>query len=181
MLPNQKLVVIPRDDFTSFGILSSRIHEVWTLAMCMWIGAGNDVTYSPTMTFETFPFPDGLTPDMSAADYKDDPRSETITTAAQQFYQLRENWINPPDQVERIDEVKPGYPQRIVPRPDADTKELKKRTYTALKKLNHSWLRNAQAALDQAVADAYGWGDDWRAGMTDEDILNRLFALNQSR
>jgi len=181
VLPNQKLVVIPRDDFTTFGILSSRIHEVWTLAMCMWIGAGNDVTYSPTMTFETFPFPDGLTPDIPAADYEDDPRSEAITTAAQQFYQLRENWVNPPDQIERIDEVRPGYPQRIVPRPDADIKELKKRTYTALKKLNHSWLRNAQAALDQAVADAYGWGDDWRAGMTDEDILNRLFALNQSR
>lgn len=181
VLPNQKLVVIPRDDFTTFGILSSRIHEVWTLAMCMWIGAGNDVTYSPTMTFETFPFPDELTPDIPAADYEDDPRSEAITTAAQQFYQLRENWINPPDQVERIDEVRPGYPQRIVPRPDADIKELKKRTYTALKKLNHTWLRNAQAALDQAVADAYGWGDDWRAGMTDGDILNRLFVLNQSR
>ena len=181
VLPNQKLVVIPRDDFTTFGILSSRIHEVWTLAMCMWIGAGNDVTYSPTMTFETFPFPDGLTPNISATDYKDDPRSEAITTAAEHFYQLRENWINPADQVERIDEVRPGYPQRIVPRPDADIKELKKRTYTALKKLNHSWLRNAQATLDQAVADAYGWGDDWRAGMTDDDILNRLFVLNQSR
>lgn len=108
VLPNQKLVVIPRDDFTTFGILSSRIHEVWTLAMCMWIGAGNDVTYSPTMTFETFPFPDGLTPDIPAADYEDDPRSEAITTAAQQFYQLRENWVNPPDQIERIDEVRPG-------------------------------------------------------------------------
>jgi len=35
--------------------------------------------------------------------------------------------------------------------------------------------------LDAAVADAYGWGDEWRAGMADDDILARLFALNQQR
>jgi hypothetical protein len=41
---------------------------------------------------------------------------------------------------------------------------------------------NAHAALDEAVAEAYGWGDDWRAGpLTDEEILARLFALNQAR
>ena len=33
-----------------------------------------------------------------------------------------------------------------------------------------------------AVAEAYGWGEDWRAGRLDDDaILARLFALNQSR
>jgi len=26
-----------------------------------------------------------------------------------------------------------------------------------------------------------GWGEDWRAGMIDDDILARLFALNQER
>lgn len=36
--------------------------------------------------------------------------------------------------------------------------------------------------LDTAVADAYGWGDDWRAGaLTDDEILARLFRLNQAR
>ena len=44
------------------------------------------------------------------------------------------------------------------------------------------WLANAHAALDQAVADAYGWGDDLRAGLlTDDEILARLFHLNQER
>jgi hypothetical protein len=32
------------------------------------------------------------------------------------------------------------------------------------------------------VADAYGWGDDWRAGtLNDDQILARLFRLNQER
>jgi hypothetical protein len=36
--------------------------------------------------------------------------------------------------------------------------------------------------LDEAVAGAYGWGDDRRAGvLTDDEILARLFKLNQER
>jgi hypothetical protein len=36
--------------------------------------------------------------------------------------------------------------------------------------------------LDAAVAEAYGWGGDWRAGLLAEDeILARLFHLNQRR
>jgi len=32
------------------------------------------------------------------------------------------------------------------------------------------------------VADAYGWGDDFRAGLlTDDETLARLFKLNQQR
>jgi hypothetical protein len=32
------------------------------------------------------------------------------------------------------------------------------------------------------VAEAYGWGNDWRAGLLgDDEILARLFALNQER
>lgn len=41
-------------------------------------------------------------------------------------------------------------------------------------------LGNAHAALDSAVVDAYGWRDDWRAGvLIDDEILARLYALNQ--
>jgi hypothetical protein len=59
---------------------------------------------------------------------------------------------------------------------------LKKRTLTTLYNARPAWLDNAHRALDQAVAEAYGWGDDWRAGrLSDDDILARLFRLNQSR
>lgn len=62
ILPDQKLYCIARSDDTTFGILQSRIHEVWALAVCTWHGVGNDPRYTPTTTFETFPFPAGLTP-----------------------------------------------------------------------------------------------------------------------
>ena len=36
--------------------------------------------------------------------------------------------------------------------------------------------------LDQAVADAYGWGDEWRAGtLGPSEIVARLVALNHER
>jgi hypothetical protein len=59
---------------------------------------------------------------------------------------------------------------------------VKKRTLTNLYNARPQWLADAQAALDDAVADAYGWSDDWCAGgMEDDEILARLFRLNQER
>jgi hypothetical protein len=59
---------------------------------------------------------------------------------------------------------------------------LKKRTLTNLYNQRPAWLDHAHRRLDEAVAEAYGWGDDWRAGrLTDDAILARLFALNQAR
>ena len=50
-----------------------------------------------------------------------------------------------------------------VPKDEEAGQELKKRTLTNLYNARPQWLANAHAALDQAVADAYGWGEDWRA------------------
>ena len=61
-MPDKMLIVIARADDTTFGILHSRFHELWSLALCTWLGKGNDPRYTPTTTFETFPFPAGLTP-----------------------------------------------------------------------------------------------------------------------
>ncbi len=147
-----------------------------------WIGAGNDPTYTPTSTFETYPFPEALTPNIPAADYASDPRAQAIAAAAERLNELRENWLNPADLVRRVPEVVPGYPDRILPVNEAAAKELAKRTLTNLYNARPAWLGHAHKALDEAVADAYGWGDDFRAGtLTDDEILVRLFALNQGR
>jgi hypothetical protein len=61
-LPDSRLNAITRADDTTFGILSSRIHEVWSLANASMHGVGNDPTYNAKSCFETFPFPAGLTP-----------------------------------------------------------------------------------------------------------------------
>ena len=61
-LADATLVVLARSDDTNFGILHSRFHEVWSLATCSWLGVGNDPRYTLGSTFQTFPFPHGLTP-----------------------------------------------------------------------------------------------------------------------
>jgi len=182
ILPDSQVIAIARDDDTTFGILHSKFHEIWSLRMGTWLGVGNDPRYTPTTCFETFPFPEGLTPDIPAADYADDPRAIRIAAAAKRLNELRENWLNPPDLVKRVPEVVPGYPDRILPVDDGAAAILKKRTLTNLYNERPQWLANAHQALDEAVAAAYGWEDDFKAGaLTEEEILKRLFELNQAR
>ncbi|MGJ0512604.1 class I SAM-dependent DNA methyltransferase [Methylocystis sp.] len=170
-------VALARDDDTSFGILHSRFHEAWALRLGTWLGVGNDPRYTPSTTFETFPFPDGLTPNMDAASYAGDPRAIRIAAAAKRLNELRENWLNPPDLVKRVPEVVPGYPDRIVPVDDNAAAILKKRTLTNLYNERPTWLDNAHKELDAAVAAAYGWPVD----ISDDDALARLLALNHER
>ncbi|WP_265502888.1 hypothetical protein [Paracoccus beibuensis] len=123
-----------------------------------------------------------MTPNTPAADYIADPQSQAIAAAAAQLNKLRENWLNPPDLVQRVPEVVPGYPDRLLPVDAKAEAELKKRTLTNLYNARLAWLDHTHKALDEAVAEAYGWGDDWRSGaLTDDEILSRLFQLNQQR
>ncbi|MDE0178274.1 MAG: hypothetical protein OXP36_06720 [Gammaproteobacteria bacterium] len=132
--------------------------------------------YTPTTTFETFPFPDGLSPDIPASDYADDPRAVAIAEAARRLVELRDRWLNPPEWVEWVDEPLPGYPKRPVARDEAAAKELKARTLTNLYNARPQWLADAHAALDAAVAAAYGWD----AGISEDDALSELLEMNLS-
>ena len=172
--PDQQLIVIARDDDTAFGILHSRFHEAWSLRLGTWLGVGNDPRYTPTTTFETFPFPEGLSPDIPAADYAEDPRAAAIAEAARRLVELRDRWLNPPEWVEWVQEPAPDYPQRPVARNEGAAKELKARTLTALYNARPHWLADAHADLDAAVAAAYGWD----AGISEDDALRNLLALN---
>lgn len=182
LIPDKSLYAFPKAGLTGFGVLQSTFHEVWCTYFGNRIGAGNQRRYNASFVYLTFPFPEGLTPDIPAADYAADPRARAIAAAAARLNELRENWLNPADLIVREPEVVPGYPDRILPKDEAAAKELKKRTLTNLYNARPQWLANAHAALDTAVADAYGWGEDWRAGnVADDEILARLFALNQAR
>ena len=182
VIPDTRVIIIDSEADVIFGILSGKIHETWTLANCQYHGVGNDPVYTPGDCFETFPFPEGLTPNIPAADYADDPRAKGIAEAAARLNERRENWLNPPDLVKRVPEVVDGYPDRILPVDEAAAKTLKKRTLTNLYNERPAWLENAHRALDEAVAAAYGWEDDFKSGeLSDEEILKRLFELNQAR
>ena len=172
--PDHQLIVVACDDDMTFGILHSRFHELWSLRLCTWLGKGNDPRYTPSTTFETFPFPTGLTPNTPATDYESDPRARTITEAAKRLVELRDRWLNPPEWVDWVDEPVPGYPKRPVPRDAAAAKALKKRTLTNLYNARPTWLADAHAALDAAVASAYGWPAD----ISDDAALAELLALN---
>jgi type II restriction/modification system DNA methylase subunit YeeA len=178
--PTGSIYVIARDDDTTFGILQSRFHELWSLRM--GTSLEDRPRYTPSTTFETFPFPEGLTPNIPAAAYADDPRAQSIAAAAARLNELRENWLNPPDLVRRVPEVVPGYPDRLLPVDEAAAAVLKTRTLTKLYNARPAWLDHAHKAVDEAVAEAYGWGGDWRAGaLGGDEILARLFRLNQQR
>ena len=172
--PDQQLIVISRDDDTTFGILHSRFHEVWSLRLGTRLGKGNDPRYTPTTTFETFPFPKELTPNIPAADYANNPHAVAIAEAARRLVELRDRWLNPPEWVEWEDEPVPGYPKRPVPRNEDAAKALKKRTLTNLYNTRPQWLADAHATLDAVVAAAYGWPAD----ISEDKALRELLALN---
>ena len=173
--PDSATIAIARDDDTTFGILHSRFHEAWSLRL--GTSLEDRPRYTPTTTFQTFPFPEGLTPDVPARDYANDPRAMAIAEAARRLVELRDRWLNPPEWVEWVDEPVPGYPRRPVPRDEAAAREIKKRTLTNLYNQRPQWLANAHAALDSAAAVAYGWPGD----IEEEDALGELLELNLNR
>ena len=127
-----------------------------------------------------------------------------IAAAAKELNELRERWLNPPEWTETrvlefpgsvggpwaryIDPINDQTVRtiqrrhssaipRLEPR-DADcAAKLKKRTLTNLYNERPAWLDLAHKKLDAAVAAAYGWPAD----LTDEQILERLLALNLER
>lgn len=169
------MVVFTRSDDTAFGILHSRFHELWALRQ--GTSLEDRPRYTPTTTFETFPFPEGLQPNIPVEDYADAPRAKAVAEAARRLVELRDNWLNPKEWVRRVPDVVPGYPNRVVSVDEAAARELKKRTLTNLYNERPAWLAHAHEALDDAVAAAYGWD----AGIGDADVLRRLLALNFER
>ncbi|MBK9989473.1 MAG: hypothetical protein IPP19_01750 [Verrucomicrobia bacterium] len=127
--------------------------------------------------------------------------SAPLPAAAKELNDLRERWLNPPEWTHTVTLEFPGsvggpwnrfidsktvdaktgigtvrYP-RLEPRDASCAAELKKRTLTALYNERPAWLDHAHKKLDAAVAAAYGWPSD----LTDEQILERLLALNLQR
>ena len=170
--PDSGLIVVARDDDTTFGILHSRFHQLWSLRL--GTSLEDRPRYTPSTTFETFPFPEGLTPDTPAAACAADPRAVAVADAARRLAALRDRWLAPPEWVAWVDEPAPGYPRRPVARDASAAAELGKRTLTNLYNARPRWLADAHAALDAAVAAAYGWPAD----VSDDDALRALLTLN---
>ena len=151
-LPENLLNVFARDDDYFFGVLHSRIHEVWARAQGTQLReVESGFRYTPTSTFETFPFP--WPPGQES---KDNVRVKAIADAARELVEKRDAWLNPPG---------------------ASEQECKDRTLTNLYNKRPSWLAEAHRKLDEAVFTAYGWPPP----LTDSEILEHLLALNHQR
>lgn len=187
-LPDSSCFSFARSDDHFLGVLHSRFHEVWALKQGTRLETRP--RYTPNTCFETFPFPRS-TPAQEAV----------IAAAAKELNELRERWLNPPEWTETRTLEFPGsvngpwaryvdaatvnaktgigtvrYP-RLEPRDADSAAKLKKRTLTNLYNERPAWLDLAHKKLDAAVAAAYGFPAD----LSDEQILERLLALNLER
>jgi hypothetical protein len=168
-------IVSLRDDYSTFGVLHSRFHEAWSLRL--GTSLEGRPRYTPSSAFETYPFPDGLTPNIPASKHAGDPRAIAMAAAARRLDDLRRAWLNPSDLVHAVPEVVAGYPDRLVPKNPTAAAVLAKRTLTNLYNERPAWLTNAHRQLDTAVAVAYGW----EPTISNDEAMARLFGLNQTR
>jgi type II restriction/modification system DNA methylase subunit YeeA len=84
-LPDHQLIVFARDDDYFFGVLQSSVHEMWARGLGTQLReVESGFRYTPTTTFETFPFPE----------LSDDDREETAA-AAVALDKHRTGWLNP--------------------------------------------------------------------------------------
>lgn len=187
-LPDHQLVAFARSDDYFFGVLHSRSHEVWARSQGTQVRERESgFRYTPTTCFETFPLPLS-TPEQQAV----------IAATAKELDTMRSNWLNPPEWTRQEVLEFPGlvtgpwaryvhdpdqrgigtvrYP-RLVARDEACAAKLQKRTLTKLYNERPTWLDLAHRKLDAAVFAAYGW----QADLTDEEILEKLLALNLER
>ncbi|MDX9974843.1 MAG: N-6 DNA methylase, partial [FCB group bacterium] len=133
VLANDGTIIFARDDDTFFGVLHSRIHEVWARAQGTQLREKESgCRYTPTSCFETFPmpWPPGQEPTT-------DVRYMAIAEAARDLVKKRDAWLA-----------------------GANPGDKKPRTLTRLYNERPTWLDIAHRTLDTAVAAAYGWKPD---------------------
>jgi len=159
ILPDNMLINIALTDAYYLGVLSSRIHVTWALALGGRLGVGNDPRYNKTRCFETFPFP--------------------VATESQEF-RIRELGEQLDSHRKRQQELHPKL--TMTGMYNVLEKLRAGETLTAKEREIHeqglvSVLKQIHDELDAAVAEAYGWPVD----LADEEILARLVALNHLR
>jgi len=155
------------------------------------LGVGNDPRYNKTRCFETFPFPD-----------PDEPTKQPIRELGEQLdaHRKRQQGLHPEltmtgmyNVLEKLREIETAHRAGSVSTrsdthtvtrkaPGADASGAGELMLTKKEQLIHeqglvSVLKQIHDDLDAAVFAAYGWPGT----LTDEEILERLVALNHER
>lgn len=159
ILPDNMLVAIASADGWHLAVLSSRIHTTWAPILGGWLGYGNDPRYSKSRCFDPFPFPD---PDAAA--------KARLRALGEELDATRKTVLaEHPDLTltglyNVLEKLKAGT---ALSAKEADVKDRGRVLI----------LKDLHEQIDRATADAYGWPHD----LSDEQILERLVALNAER
>jgi hypothetical protein len=159
---SHKLYIFPFEALTPFAVLQSRLHSAWTWLLSSTMK--NDLNYSASDCFETFPFP------------KPDPRTviPALEDIGQRLYEFRAKYM--------VDEnVGLTITYNRLKDPACDDARILE-------------LRGMHEQMDREVLSAYGWSDievPLYCPMNDADkkklekfedeVIDRLFVLNGKR
>ncbi|PTM39711.1 DNA methyltransferase [Bosea sp. 124] len=159
ILPDNMLVAVGLSDAFHLGVLSSRFHAVWALRAGGWLGVGNDPRYSKSRCFDPFPFPDAS-----------ELQKEAIRRPAEALDGLRKRVLaeHPDLTLTKLYNVREAIlaSRALTPAEEG----IRDRGLVLI-------LNEHHAAIDAAVAVAYGWP----AALAEDDILAHLVALNRDR
>jgi hypothetical protein len=158
-LPDHSLFAVASSDALHLGILSSRAHRRWSLAAGSRLGFGNDPRWRNVTCFEPFAFPDCT--EAQAGRIRE-------LGEALDAHRKRQQALHPKLTITGmynvLEKLRSGEPL------DAKEREVHEQGLASILKQIHD-------DLDTAVFDAYGLPPT----LTDEEILERLVALNHER
>ncbi len=158
------VIAVASDDAWILAVLSSRIHEFWALRAGGRQGAGDDPRYQNEMCFDPFPFPD--------------PSDETlkfrIRDAAEKLDALRKDVLARHEDLTLTKLYNALEALRAV---EAAAKVLSDKDRDVVGRGCVSLIRQYHEEIDAGVAEAYRWPAD----LSEEEILDRLVALNKER
>ena len=159
LICDDKVVVVASSDAFDLGILSSSIHVIWSLRAGGWLGVGNDSVYVKTRCFDPYPFPD------CSEDLKERIRDVAEELDAHRKARQAEHpRLTLTQMYNVLEKLTAGEAL------DADDERIKAQGLVLI-------LKELHDKLDALVFEAYGWP----ATLTDEEILERLVALNKKR
>jgi hypothetical protein len=159
ILPDNKLITIANADAATLAVLSSRIHTHWAVIAGGWLGYGNDPVYVKTSCFDPFPFPDP--PEALKAKLR--ARGEELDSTRKRV-QAEHPDLTLTGLYNVLEKLKAGA--ELTPQDE----DMKTRGLVLV-------LKDLHDQIDAATAQAYGWPAD----LSDEQILERLVALNAER
>jgi hypothetical protein len=159
IVPDAKIIFVGLSSAAHLSVLSSRIHTSWAIKAGAWLGAGNDSNYNHSNVFDPFPFPDPDEATRARLRALGEELDATRKTVQAEHPDLTLTGL-----YNVLEKVRAGAELTLA---EAD---VKARGRVLI-------LKDLHDQIDRATADAYGWPHD----LTDEQILEKLVALNAER